>query len=168
MWFHIANVNGNRQRVVESQSLIGFPLRWKNEKVDPKEDQMEKQPEKVGLIGAISNFFRFYATFSGRSSRSEYWFTWLAGVLIYLLLVLVSVAFGAADFDFGLTGDLAEGVVSLIILATLIVPSLAIMSRRLRDAGISPYFLFFLFLPVLGGLALFVMMMFPSKEPSSP
>lgn len=129
---------------------------------------MEKQPEKVGLIGATSNFFRFYATFSGRSSRSEYWFTWLAGVLLYLLLVVVSIAFGAAGVDFGLIGDLAGGVFYLIFLAALIVPSLAIMSRRLRDAGISPYFLFFLFLPILGGLALFVMMMFPSKELPSP
>jgi uncharacterized membrane protein YhaH (DUF805 family) len=132
---------------------------------------MEKQAERVGLVGAIKNFFRCYATFSGKSSRSEYWFLWIAGILLQLMLVvLVGVAaVSGVDLEdregwFFLIGN----SLIYITLFALVVPSLAIMSRRLRDGGISPYFLFFVFLPILGWLALFVMMMFPSKEPSSP
>lgn len=122
---------------------------------------MEKLPEKVGLFGAISNFFRNYATFSGRSSRSEYWYVQISGFLLYVALVAVSVAVDTVGLDLSFVGVLGLGAG-----LALIVPNFAIMSRRLRDAGISPYFLFFIFLPVLGGLALLVMMMFPSKDSS--
>ena len=122
---------------------------------------MEKLAERVGLIGAIRNFFSYYATFSGRSSRSEYWFLWIAGALLYLVQLLVTISVDTAGLALG-------GVIAIVVGAALIVPNLAIMSRRLRDAGISPYFLFFIFLPILGSLALFVMMMFPPKEPSTP
>ena len=124
---------------------------------------MEKLAERVGLIGAIRNFFSYYATFSGRSSRSEYWFLWIAGALLYLVQLLVTISVDTAGLALGWAG-----VIAIVVGAALIVPNLAIMSRRLRDAGISPYFLFFIFLPILGGLALFVMMMFPPKEPSTP
>lgn len=120
---------------------------------------MEKRAEKVGLVGAVKNFFKYYATFSGRSSRSEYWFLQLAGVLFYVVaLVPLSIVSNARDLL------VLQGVITFAFLVGLIVPTLAVMARRLRDAGISPYFLFFIFLPVLGGLALFVMMMFPTKE----
>ena len=121
--------------------------------------ELEKQPEKVSLIGAVRNFFKYYGTFSGRSSQSEYWLVWLAG---FILLVLQSpLQLGASNVR-GLLVGLA--IVQTLALLAFAVPTLALMSRRLRDAGISPYFLFLLFLPVLGGLALWVMMMFPSKE----
>jgi uncharacterized membrane protein YhaH (DUF805 family) len=135
---------------------------------------MEKQAERVGLIGAIENFFSCYATFSGKSSRSEYWFLWMAEVLLLLVLLLFpfSVAITVYYFEVieGWAGPALQWVpiLTLVVVLALVVPNLAIMSRRLRDAGISPYFLFFIFLPILGGLALFVMMMFPSKEPSTP
>jgi uncharacterized membrane protein YhaH (DUF805 family) len=125
--------------------------------------ELDKQAEKVGLLGAVKNFFKHYATFSGRSSRSEYWYVQISGFLIYLALVAVSVAVDTVGLDLSFVGVLGLGAG-----LALIVPNFAIMSRRLRDAGISPYFLFFIFLPILGGLALIVMMMFPSKEPANP
>ena len=112
----------------------------------------------MSLVGALRNFFKYYATFSGRSSRSEYWWLQLAGVILYVVaLVPLSIVSNARDLL------VLQGFISLLFLAGLVVPSLAVMARRLRDAGISPYFLFFIFLPIFGGLALFVMMMFPSK-----
>jgi uncharacterized membrane protein YhaH (DUF805 family) len=119
----------------------------------------EKHGEKVGPVGSLRNFFKYYATFSGRSTRSEYWYILLAGAIFYLLL------FAAAALDsrylFVMLG--AYFAYSLILGVAVVVPTLALMSRRLRDGGISPYFLFFVFLPLLGWLGLFVMMMFPSK-----
>lgn len=119
----------------------------------------EKDGEKVGPVGSLRNFFKYYSTFSGRSTRSEYWYILLAGAIFYLLL------FAAAALDsrdlFVMLGAYFPS--SLIVGLAVVVPTLALMSRRLRDGGISPYFLFFVFLPLLGWLGLFVMMMFPSK-----
>ena len=125
---------------------------------------MEKLSEKVGLFGAIRNLFRYHSTFSGRSSRSEYWYLWLAGLIIQVLYT-VTALFGESLVDLAdyPIPSFVVSVIFFLVLAVLVVPNLSIMSRRLRDGGISPYFLFFLLLPVLGWLALFVMMMFPSK-----
>jgi len=123
---------------------------------------MEKLPEKVGPFGAIKNFFRYYSTFSGRLSRSEYWYLAVAGLVFPAYYFLVRAL--ASQYDFSFTPLLMTlGLLPFLGLAASVVPSLSIMSRRLRDGGISPYFLFFVFLPVLGWLGLFVMMMFPSK-----
>ena len=125
---------------------------------------MEKLSEKVGLFGAIRNLFRYHSTFSGRSSRSEYWYLWLAGLIIYVLYIVTAI-FGESLVDLAdyPIPSFVVSVIFFLVLAVLVVPNLSIMSRRLRDGGISPYFMFFLLLPVLGWLALFVMMMFPSK-----
>jgi uncharacterized membrane protein YhaH (DUF805 family) len=119
----------------------------------------EKDGEKVGPVGSLRNFFKYYATFSGRSTRSEYWCVLLAGSVFYLLLFAVA-ALDSRDLFVMLGAYFPYG---LIVGLAVVVPTLALMSRRLRDGGISPYFLFFVFLPLLGWLGLFVMMMFPSK-----
>ena len=125
---------------------------------------MEKLSEKVGLFGAFRNLFRYHSTFSGRSSRSEYWYLWLAGLIIQVLYIVTAI-FGESLVDLAdyPIPSFVVSVIFFLVLAVLVVPNLSIMSRRLRDGGISPYFMFFLLLPVLGWLALFVMMMFPSK-----
>ena len=122
---------------------------------------MEKLPERFGPFGAISNFFRHYATFSGRSSRSEYWYVQVSAFLVYAAFFAVSVAFDATGVDSSFVG-----IIILGIGLGLILPNIAIHSRRLRDAGLSPYFLFLIFLPIIGSLALIVMLMLPSKDPS--
>lgn len=122
---------------------------------------MQKLPEKVGPAGAISNFFRHYATFSGRSSRSEYWYVQASALLVYVGFFAVSVAYDATGVDSSFLG-----IITLGIGLGLILPNFAIHSRRLRDAGLSSYFLFLIFVPIIGPLALIVMLMLPSKDPS--
>jgi uncharacterized membrane protein YhaH (DUF805 family) len=99
----------------------------------------EKEAEKVGLGGAIANFFRNYVTFTGRSSRSEYWFMWLfSGFLLFPFLLLLMVAEEIATPLFGLY---SFGV---------LLPSLALTVRRLRDIGVSPYAIFVVLIPFFG------------------
>lgn len=119
---------------------------------------MEKQAEKVGMFGAIRNYLKFYAAFRGRSSRSEYWYLWLAGLLANLLVFSVLLVENDAQ---GLLTNIGL-VISLVMSIGLVIPTLAVMARRLRDAGFSPYLLFLLFAPG-GGIALWVMMLWPSK-----
>ena len=73
---------------------------------------------------AIRSGIRNYVTFSGRASRSEFWY-WA------LFALLVSIASSIIDhtiFPFASTGPI-EGLTSLV----LFLPGLAVSIRRLHD-----------------------------------
>lgn len=72
---------------------------------------------------AIKNGFRNYVTFSGRASRSEFWY-WT------LFTVLASIVAGILD------GALIEselGMFGPLVSLLLMLPSLAVAVRRLHD-----------------------------------
>lgn len=60
------------------------------------------------MINAIKNFFKGYVDFSGRSTRADYWWIWLANIILSIPFYM---AYGAAmanpdseaaNYDFGL------------------------------------------------------------------
>lgn len=79
--------------------------------------------------------FQKYAEFQGRASRSEFW--WFA-----LFVTLAASAFAYVS----------ENLASVFLIAVLL-PFLAVSTRRLRDSGKSPWWTLFLLVPV-GGLVL--------------
>jgi uncharacterized membrane protein YhaH (DUF805 family) len=99
----------------------------------------------VTFSQSIQTCFKKYATFSGYASRSEYW---------YFELFLVLCVLGAS---------VVIPRLSLIVLLVFVLPQLAVAARRLRDAGLSPFFLFLGLLPFLGSIALLIMYCQPSK-----
>ena len=117
------------------------------------------------MIQAYKNFFKGYVDFTGRSTRSEYWWVWLTNIL--LLIPLYSAYFNAI-FSEGEEGAfLALGglaIVYMIFGLALILPMLALTVRRLRDAGFQWALIFVHFIPVVGGIALLVLLAMPTKE----
>lgn len=77
---------------------------------------------------SISTCFSKYATFSGRASRSEYWW-W------YLFCNILS--FVASFID----GILGLQALSIIVLLALIIPNIAVAVRRMHDTGHSGWYL---------------------------
>lgn len=125
---------------------------------------MEKQAETVGPIRALKNFFLFYASFAGRSSRTEYWWMWLWATLYNLLLIFLIFLSDGSE----LLASVLLAAFSIVALAA-VVPALALGARRLRDAGFSPYLLFLSLLGLFGAIPLWVMHALPPKvEPHSP
>lgn len=96
---------------------------------------------------SIQTVFRKYAEFSGRASRSEFW--WFT-----LFSALVSAGLSAIF-----------GGLSVAWFFAVIVPSLAVGVRRLRDAGLSWAWLFFLLLPFVGLIVLAVLLAQPATGP---
>ncbi len=87
-----------------------------------------------------------YATFTGRSSRPDYWY--------FILTVVIANAALSIIWD-----DLAN------VLAVLtLVPGLAAAARRLRDAGLSMHNFWWLALPVVGWIIFIVQLAQPSKK----
>ncbi|MEW1615212.1 MULTISPECIES: DUF805 domain-containing protein [unclassified Streptomyces] len=84
-----------------------------------------------------------YAGFSGRARRKEYWlFT-----LINLIVVAILMGLGAA---------IDTTVPYLIYMVATIIPSLAVMVRRLHDTGRSGWWFLISFVPLVGGIVLLV------------
>jgi uncharacterized membrane protein YhaH (DUF805 family) len=121
----------------------------------------------IGFIEAIKRGFKKYATFSGRASRSEYWWWYLFTFLVYLVLGLPLYAVGiATSRDGGRTpGTLAIPLVILFIVFALgiIVPSLALTVRRLHDAGYSGLLALLFLIPYVGGLVILIFALLPSS-----
>ena len=93
---------------------------------------------------------RKYAVFSGRSTRSEYWYFVLFLVLIQIGLMIVDTLLGTFNSAAGI--GLLSGIFSL---ATFI-PCLAVSVRRLHDTDRSGWWLLLGLIPVIGGLVLLV------------
>lgn len=134
------------------------------------------------MFSAYKKFWTRYADFSGRSSRSDYWWVVLCNFLITLpfslialfgfLIPLFSEVYYAGlygyepDYSGAMAGaGLAAFIMFLLAIYWLatIVPNLAITVRRLRDAGFHWSFIFLgvgptiaSFIPVLNILAALV------------
>ncbi|MGK0716345.1 DUF805 domain-containing protein [Leucobacter sp. W1153] len=118
---------------------------------------------------AISRFFKNYATFSGRASRSEYW---LVTLFMLILSAVFGVLIGITTATAGLTeegnAELPGTAIALIVafgvfgLAT-IVPSIALQWRRLHDVNLAGPFYFLALIPSVGGLILFILSLLPPK-----
>jgi uncharacterized membrane protein YhaH (DUF805 family) len=121
------------------------------------------QPYYGASIGtAFRRFWSKYATFSGRASRSEYWWWVLISVVISVVLSLLARLGGAGveDSSGQMTGANGLGVVVGIVVVVyglaIIVPSIALTVRRLHDANLSgPWIL--LDLIGIGALVVFIM-----------
>ena len=117
------------------------------------------------MINAYKSFFKGYVDFTGRSTRSEYWWIWLTNIL--LLIPLYSAYFNAI-FSEGEEGAfLALGglaIVYMIFGLALILPMLALTVRRLRDAGFHWALIFIIFIPMVGPLVLLVLLAMPTKQ----
>ncbi len=86
-----------------------------------------------------------YCNFSGRSSRSEYW--WFA-LFSFVLSTAVSVVFGFSDTLY----MVASGVVSL----GLLLPGLGLAVRRLHDTNHSGWWLLISLIPLVGAIVLLI------------
>lgn len=99
----------------------------------------------MDFVQAIKSCLGQYATFSGRASRSEYWWFFLFQVLVMLVASMV--------------GDVVYGLASL----ALLLPALAVGTRRLHDIGRTGWWQLLL-LTGIGFLVLLYWWVQPSEE----
>ena len=100
----------------------------------------------MNFYAAIKSAFSQYATFSGRASRSEFWF-------FYLFLVIAS--FVAASIDALVLNNQNSYLTLILFLATLI-PLIAITTRRLHDTDRSGWWQLLSFIPLVGAIILII------------
>ena len=93
-----------------------------------------------------------YAIFSGRATRSEYWYFFLVNMLIGIVVSVVSMVIG----------DTA-GIVGMIYSLAMFLPGLAICVRRLHDMGKSGWMILVALIPLAGIIWLLVLLVTESN-----
>jgi len=102
---------------------------------------------QVSFTEAISRAFSKYCRFSGRASRSEYWWFCLFGFIVGSVFGLPTGILGGLNFH-----DAADSmnIVSKIVALAFLLPSLGLFFRRMHDANRSGWNILWLLLPVVG------------------
>jgi uncharacterized membrane protein YhaH (DUF805 family) len=112
----------------------------------------------MDFTSAIKSGFSNYTNFSGRASRSEYWYWTLFTVIIGMGLGFIEGALGLyiiAPEMTELGQSTGVGLLSPIANLALFIPSLAMIWRRLHDIDKSGAW-FFIFFTCVGIIVLFV------------
>ncbi|MCZ9881086.1 DUF805 domain-containing protein [Arthrobacter sp. B2a2-09] len=134
---------------------------------------------RVGFVDAIKQFYSRYATFTGRSNRSEYWWVVLFIAIVNAILVIpyaIAVGSYAASISAADTLEaqqaaaanypVAAGLFGILLLVwglANIVPGLAVSVRRLHDGGFSGWFILLGLIPAVGGIILIFLYVMESK-----
>lgn len=111
---------------------------------------------------AFARFWLKYLTFSGRASRSEFWWWTLIGVVVTLAIGLVGLATNTATLDLRDADEVLEvvgggGLLSTVWALATLVPGLALLVRRLHDTDLAGWFALVGLVPVVGPIALLVL-----------
>ncbi len=99
----------------------------------------------MGIQQAFITCLKKYADFSGRATRSEYWWFVLCEILILGVAALIN--------------DRLPGLFAL----ALVLPAVAVGARRLHDIGRSGWWLLVALVPLIGGLVLLYWTVLPSQ-----
>ncbi len=105
------------------------------------------------FVEAIKDGFGKYVMFSGRSSRSAYWYWALFAFLVGVVATIIDLAIGTR-------------IVSVITSLALLLPGLAVAFRRLHDTGRSAWWILIALVPFVGFIVLIVFMVQPSEGPN--
>ena len=119
-------------------------------------------PFKDYFLGTIKNR---YAQFEGRARRSEYWYFTLFVIIIYFILGLLSGLLSGALMS---GTDSALGLMPMaligIFLLAIIIPSIALVVRRLHDTGKSGWWYFISLIPFVGSIVIIVFLCTDSQS----
>ncbi len=106
----------------------------------------EMTEKRVGFLQAFKLFFTHYVDFEGKSTRAAYWWWQLWEFLIGLILgglFALAIVVPLANRDGDVLMSLFTGIIVAMILLMLwglgtLVPRIALLVRRYRDAGVNP------------------------------
>ena len=132
----------------------------------------------MGFTQAIKTFFQKYVDFTGRASRSEYWWVALGFLIIQtpIFFATITVEMFSLINTGGLTLEdptnlttydgvaIVISIVALLIGLATLLPSLTLTVRRLHDTGKSAWFLLMVLIPIAGPIIMLVFFLLPSDR----
>lgn len=116
---------------------------------------------------AIARAFSNYCNFTGRASRSEFWWFMLFYGLIYCVVDLIGNIIGVPttnSFPSTATGGQKIAIIlEWITIVVFLLPTLGLFWRRLHDTGRAGGYYFIILIPIVGSIILIVWTCQPSQ-----
>ncbi|MDO4666904.1 MAG: DUF805 domain-containing protein [Streptococcus sp.] len=114
------------------------------------------------MFAAYKKYWTHYADFSGRSSRSDYWWVFLINVILGSIFVIIGASALIASignsypYEEPALAMLSTGgpifIIALLFLLANLIPDYALTVRRLRDAGFHWAFIFLKLGPAIASM----------------
>lgn len=126
---------------------------------------------RMGFVESVRYCLTNYVKFSGRGSRSQYWFFQLFIWTILLSVLVLFFLVGGPDETMRVTGEITLlawtfiGILGLFYLG-LLMPAFAALSRRLHDAGWSYWWMLAGVVPYVGGFLILAMTLLRDPQPN--
>lgn len=99
---------------------------------------------------------KHYADFKGRARRKEYWMAYLFNAVFGIIAIALDIAFGIGFDKIG-----GYGPFYLLYNLAVALPMTAVAVRRLHDVGRSGWMFLILFIPIIGAIWLFILLITP-------
>jgi uncharacterized membrane protein YhaH (DUF805 family) len=112
------------------------------------------------LVESVKDAFRKYFVLEGRATRPQYWYFVLAMIIVEIIAFVLMAILG----KIAAVLVTVVGIILALFWLAVIIPSITIAVRRLRDAGFSGWFVLLALVPAVGGIALIVLLCFPTKN----
>jgi uncharacterized membrane protein YhaH (DUF805 family) len=97
-----------------------------------------------------------YANFAGRARRKEYWMFVLFNMIFAIVAMIIDNILGTT-FNIGDLYSLPYGWLYLLYVLGIIIPSLAVLVRRLHDVGKSGWWFFIVLIPLIGAIWILIL-----------
>ncbi|MCU1526920.1 MAG: hypothetical protein JWP75_683 [Frondihabitans sp.] len=120
----------------------------------------------ITFVPAIRRALSKYADFTGRASRSEFWWWYLGIAIVGIVLdILAGIVAGIGRSASGAPGPgyFVFTIILVLFGLAIIVPQLAVTWRRLHDGNFAGPFFFLSLIPFVGGIIVLVLLILPSK-----
>ncbi|MEJ8476356.1 DUF805 domain-containing protein [Roseibium algae] len=106
------------------------------------------------MLQAADTVLANYFTFAGRANRAEYWWWMLFMFLTTLILLAVDSYLIAPTFGQTAIMNPDQSPATMVANLLFFFPSLTVTVRRMHDIGKSGFWLFIVFVPLIGALLL--------------
>ncbi|RUX29640.1 MULTISPECIES: DUF805 domain-containing protein [unclassified Mesorhizobium] len=135
---------------------------------NPEQRGRNAQRHSTGPMGLWAYFLRAlgddYRNFTGRARRKEFWafYLWFYVVLVTLFGFGILLNLAISGFDDGPRTSIGYIPALLFVLAA-ILPSIAVVVRRLHDIGLTGWFALLCYIPAFGAVAFLIFGLLPSQ-----
>ena len=110
----------------------------------------------MNIVESVKSVLSKYATFSGRASRSELWWWYLACIIYQIVAFMIVSALFGSSIDYQQDPDSTFDIITLIISLPILLPTIAVSVRRLHDLNRSGWWYLLVLIPIIGPIVLIV------------
>ena len=98
--------------------------------------------KKINMLDAVKLFFKNYFNFTGRASRSEFWWFYLAYLIVAVVIMIAEGLAKGVDYA-------GSGVASNLFTLVTLIGWLSLTARRLQDRGHSGWWQLAYLIPII-------------------